>query len=172
MRDDELDGELARAEGVATSGLRDARAAIAQMRDNGVREAGIGPALRDLVRRFQERTGTPVDLRVDSTTSTWADERAETLFRIAEEALRNVERHAQARQVRISLGTQAVAAGDEPPAVRLEVADDGQGFDTAQAPVGHFGLLGMQEQAALVAARFVLQSHVGQGTRITVDLVA
>jgi signal transduction histidine kinase len=172
MRDDELDGELARAEGVATSGLRDARAAIAQMRDNGVRDAGIGPALHDLVRRFQERTGTAVDLRVDSTTSTWADERAETLFRIAEEALRNVERHAQARQVRISLGASPAAAAGESLAVRLEVADDGQGFDTAQAPVGHFGLLGMQEQAALVAARFVLQSQAGQGTRITVDLVA
>jgi signal transduction histidine kinase len=155
---------------VATSGLRDARAAIAQMRDNGVRDAGIGPALHDLVRRFQERTGVAVDLALDSGSSTWADDRAETLFRIAEEALRNVERHAQAAQVRLSLGPCAAADDPAAPRVRLEVSDDGQGFDMAQAPVGHFGLLGMQEQAALIAARFDLHSVPSQGTRLTVEL--
>lgn len=169
MGDGELDDELARAEAVATSGLRDARAAIAQMRDNGVRDAGMGPALRDLVRRFQERTGVAVDLDVDSATGTWADERAETLFRIAEEALRNIERHAQASQVRVSLATHEPAGGGE-PAIRLQVQDNGQGFDTTQAPVGHYGLLGMQEQAALIQARFTLQSQPAQGTRLTVEL--
>ena len=170
MDDSELDGELARAEDVATSGLRDARAAISQMRDNGVRDAGIGPALRDLVRRFQERTGVAVDLAIDSGTGTWADDRAETLFRIAEEALRNVERHAQAAQVQLSLGP--CAAEDDGPAhrVRLAVSDDGLGFDTAQAPVGHFGLLGMQEQAALIAARLSLNSKPAHGTQLTVEL--
>jgi signal transduction histidine kinase len=168
MNDAELDGELARAEGVATSGLRDARAAIAQMRDNGVRDAGIGPALRDLVRRFQERTGVAVGLHIDSSAGSWADERAETLFRIAEEALRNVERHAQARQVQVRLS--AHQAEGRPAQVRLAVSDDGQGFDRAQAPVGHFGLLGMQEQAALIGASFDLQSLPQGGTRLSVDL--
>lgn len=170
MDDSELDGELARAEYVATSGLRDARAAIAQMRDNGVRDAGIGAALRDLVRRFQERTGVAVDLAIDSGTGTWADDRAETLFRIAEEALRNVERHAQAAQVQLSLGPCARVDDGSTPRVRLAVSDDGLGFDMAQAPVGHFGLLGMQEQAALIAARFDLQSRPSQGTQLTVEL--
>lgn len=168
MPDAELDGELARAEGVATSGLREARAAISQMRDNGVRDAGIGPALRDLVRRFQERTGVTVDLQIDSATGTWADERAETLFRIAEEGLRNVERHAQARQLTVRLGTDA--AEGSAPQVRLEVKDDGLGFDMAQAPVGHFGLLGMQEQAALIGARLDLHSQPAKGTRLCVEL--
>lgn len=168
MQDVELDGELARAEGVATSGLREARAAISQMRDNGVRDAGIGPALRDLVRRFQERTGVTVDLQIDSATGTWADERAETLFRIAEEGLRNVERHAQARQLTVRLGTDA--AEGSAPQVRLEVKDDGLGFDMAQAPVGHFGLLGMQEQAALIGARLDLHSQPAKGTRLCVEL--
>ena len=169
MQDAELDGELARAEGVATSGLREARAAISQMRDNGVRDAGIGPALRDLVRRFQERTGVTVDLQIDGATGTWADERAETLFRIAEEGLRNVERHAQARLVQVKLGTDA--AESNAPKVRLEIQDDGLGFDLAQAPVGHFGLLGMQEQAALIGARLDLHSLPAHGTRLSVELM-
>jgi signal transduction histidine kinase len=54
--------------------------------------------------------------------------------------------------------------------VRLEVSDDGQGFDMAKAPVGHFGLLGMQEQATLIAARFDLRSQLTQGTRLAVEL--
>ncbi len=177
--EEELDGELARAEGVATSGLHDARAAIAQMRDNGVRDAGIGAALRDLVRRYQERSGVAVDLAIDNAAGNWADERAETLFRIAEEALRNVERHAQARQVRVSLratgtatatATATEGAAPAQPMVRLEVADDGQGFDKGQPPRGHFGLLGMQEQAALIDARLDLLSQPGKGTRLVVEL--
>lgn len=174
MADQELDAELARAEDVAGGGLREARAAISQMRGSGVREAGLGAALRDLVQRFQERTGTPVDLRIDAFTATWAEERAEALFRIAQEALRNVERHARARQVSVHLGECPSAESSGPPqrCVRLDIRDDGLGFDRTHAPHGHFGVLGMQEQALLIGARFELESQPGQGTRLAVELMA
>ena len=160
----ELDAELSRAEAVAASGLKEARAAIAQMRDNGVRDAGLGPAVQDLVRRFGERTGVPVVLDIEGDGASWADDRAETLFRIVEEALRNVERHAQARGVRVEIA----AAGAQ--GVRLAVSDDGLGFDPAQVPTGHFGLRGMREQAALIGASFEVRGEPGRGTRIVVDL--
>ena len=179
MDSDELDAELARAEAVATSGLSEARAAIAQMRDNGVREAGLGVALQDLVKRFGQRTGVAVALETDAAMAAWADDRSETLFRIVEEALRNVERHAQARAVRIQMDCAAVAAlrgaqpeGAAPRLAHIEVKDDGQGFDPSLPVPGHFGLRGMREQAALIDAALTIESRPGQGTRVVLDFLA
>ena len=179
MDSDELDAELGRAEAVATSGLSEARAAIAQMRDNGVREAGLGVALQDLVKRFGQRTGVAVALETDAEMAAWADDRSETLFRIIEEALRNVERHAQARAVRIQMDCAAVASlrgvqpeGAPPRLAHIEVKDDGLGFDPSLPVPGHFGLRGMREQAALIDAALTIESRPGQGTRVVLDFLA
>ncbi len=91
--------ELARAEEAAHHGLQEARAAIAQMRFNPVRDAGLAAALARFREAFVERTGIPVEYTSDAPAGAFADERAETLFRIAEEAMRNVERHAGATRV-------------------------------------------------------------------------
>lgn len=167
---DELDAELGRAETVATTGLADARAAIAQMRDNGVRDTGLGPALQDLARRFGQRTGVAVTLDSDDAIARATDERAETVFRIVEEALRNVERHADARQVRI--GLRSSSRHGQPASVAVEVVDDGIGFDPRLPRPGHFGLRGIQEQAALIGAELGIHSKPGEGTRIAIDYVA
>jgi signal transduction histidine kinase len=88
------------------------------------------------------------------------------VFRIAEEALRNVERHAQAQQVQLGLHCQ----GEAPQAqVQLRVADDGQGFDPAQPQPGHFGLRGMHEQAALIHAELQVRSAPGQGCELVLS---
>lgn len=162
-----LDAELGRAEEVAAAGLVDSRAAIAQMRGNGVRETGLGTALRDLVRRMGERTGLAVDLQTDEAMAKASDEQAETAFHIVEEALRNVERHAAARHVRVTLGS--VQAPGKLSHMQVEVADDGIGFDTAQRKAGHYGLRGMQEQAVLIGARLEVHSRPGQGTRLLLE---
>lgn len=166
----ELDAELQRAEEVATTGLADARAAITQMRDTGVRDSGLGLALQDLVRRFGERTGLVVQLGTDEIVSSSTDERAETLFRIIEEALRNVERHAGAQQVRISLRSESVPG--RPTRIHVDVADDGVGFDPSVARPGHFGLRGIHEQAALIGAALAVHSAPGQGARIALEFDA
>jgi signal transduction histidine kinase len=166
----ELDAELARAESVATTGLADSRAAIAQMRDNGVREGGLGAALHDLTRRFGERTGLAVTLQTDEVLAKSTDDRAETVFRIVEEALRNIERHADARAVRVDL--QRAPSPGPSGRVSVAVVDDGVGFDTAAARPGHYGLRGMQEQAALMGATLQVHSAPGQGTRIALELDA
>jgi signal transduction histidine kinase len=158
-----------------------------------VRDTGLGPALHDLARRFRQRTGTEVTLLIDPQAPDRADQRAETMFRIVEEALRNVERHAQAAGVQISLarspdasglpageatevgGIAVVEAGAATRAatqVRIEVVDDGVGFDPDDPHPGHFGLRGMQEQAALIAAQLRIVSRPGQGTRVQLDFVA
>ncbi|MEY2688665.1 MAG: hypothetical protein RL375_2863 [Pseudomonadota bacterium] len=168
----ELEDELGRAEGVAATGLADARAAIGQMRDNGVRDTGLTPALHDLARRFRQRSGVELALVSQGPAQDWADERAETVFRIVEEALRNVERHAQARKVVVTLhwsAPQPQAAQGDGGRLHVEVIDDGVGFDTVQPQGGHYGLRGMHEQAALIEARLVVASQPGQGTRVALD---
>lgn len=170
MGDAELDAELGRAEGVAATGLSDTRAALTQMRDSGVQDTGLGPALQVLAKRFAQRSGVVVDFGADDApghwaanwAGNWAGERAETAYRIVEEALRNVERHAQATRVTVRLHS----AGAANTGLRLEVADDGVGFDPALPVPGHYGLRGMREQAALIDAQLQIDSRPGAGTRI------
>jgi signal transduction histidine kinase len=90
------------------------------------------------------------------------------LYRVAQEALSNVIRHAQARRAKVDL-----QFSDQ--AVVLEVTDDGRGFEVPDspaefAPSGHFGLLGMQERAELIGAKLEIKSAPGAGTRIRVEL--
>ena len=160
-----LGEELMRAEETAHQGLKEARDAIAQMRFNPVRDSGLAAALDDFVERFVERTGIPVDYTSDAPAGAIADERAETLFRIAEEAMRNVEHHAGATRVTISL-----CAAPEGDGLILTIADDGVGFDADTPHPGHYGLAGLREQARLIGAVLTIHSAPQQGTTISVSL--
>ena len=175
----ELDAELGRAEDVAASGLTEARAAITQMRHGSVRDTGLRAALQELLARFGERTGTATALEADASVAGLADERAETVFRIVEEALHNVEHHAQAASVRITLAstalpadTRAAVGGGSTARVRVEIADDGIGFDPTPPRPGHYGLIGIREQAALIGARLDVHSGIGEGTRVVLEFDA
>ncbi len=165
MAPEELAAELGRAEEVAAAGLADARAAITQMRHGTVREKGLSAALRDLLARFGERTGLATEFSFAGAAADLADERAETIYRIAEEALRNVERHAQARSVKLALGEE----GAEGTRAVLSVRDDGLGFDPQLPRSGHYGLVGIREQAALIDATLAIDSRPGAGTELRLD---
>lgn len=170
MTAEQVDAELGRAEDATTGGLVEARSAILRMRDNGLRDTGLGPALQDLAKRFAERTGLSFSVEADPLPSSWADDRAETVFRIIEEALRNIERHAQAGAVSITLQqgrfSDGVAPNAEHAGTLISITDDGIGFDPTAPRPGHYGLLGMQEQALLIDARLSIHSATGSGTRI------
>ena len=85
------------------------------------------------------------------------------LYRIAQEALTNIARHAQARQVTIELVTT-------PERIRLSIEDDGQGFDPDDVPPGRYGLIGLNERAKLLGGSLRLESGSGTGTRIEVTI--
>lgn len=159
-----LAAELEHAEQVAAQGLKEARDAVSQMRLNAVRDLGLGPALNGAVKRFSERTGLTVDFSAAPQAASFADARAETMFRIAEEALRNIDRHAQASHVGVSLQD----AGDG--TIVLTIADDGVGFDPAAPHPGHYGVLGIREQAQLIDAELELHSAPGAGARLQLRL--
>ena len=116
-------------------------------------------------------------LQADPRCAGLADERAETVFRIVEEALRNIERHARAKRVQLQLdwvvSTEADASvGGQPERVRLVITDDGVGFDATAPNPGHYGLAGIREQAALLDAQLDLSSRPGEGTRMVLEFNA
>jgi YD repeat-containing protein len=165
-RPEALPDELLEAEKAAHQGLQEARAAIGQIRYNPVRDVGLGVALQDHLNLFADRTGLRCHFDCDPDLATFSEERAETLFRIAEEALRNVERHAHAREVTLRLKR----IGGEEPAVTMEICDDGIGFDPDAPHAGHYGLVGLREQAQLAGAQLQIASAPQQGTRVSVVL--
>jgi signal transduction histidine kinase len=159
-----LPDELARAEEVAHDGLNEARTAIAQMRLNAVRDTGLGPALAKAFGRFIDRTGLIGEFVSDNEAARFGDERAEILFRMAEEALRNIERHAMASRVTVTLSMKNDSH------LSLQIDDDGIGFDTGLSRPGHFGLVGLREQAQLIDAELRIRSAPNEGATLLVTL--
>jgi signal transduction histidine kinase len=158
-----LPDELARAEEVAHEGLNEARSAINQMRGNSVRDTGLGPAIARAVERFKDRSGLAVQMAIDADAARFGDERAEVIFRMTEEALRNIERHAGASRLRLSLTSQGAA-------ILLCIEDDGVGFDPGLSRPGHFGLVGLKEQAQMIGADLSIESAPDGGTRVRLSL--
>jgi signal transduction histidine kinase len=158
-----LKEELERAEEAAQAGLNEARAAIAQMRYNPVRDAGLDSAVSALAKRFEQRTGVDVAYSSDVHAANLADSRAETVFRMIEELLHNIERHAHARHVRIALRCDA-------DGLLVSVCDDGIGFDPAAPSVGHYGLRGLREQASLIGAALQIDTAPQRGVSASIDL--
>jgi PAS domain S-box-containing protein len=140
--------------------LAEMRALIFELRPGNVEQDGLVRALRTHSAGLQGRIGLPivVDSEVDERLPL---EIEETLYRISQEALHNVVKHAAARQVRLEL--RRVRDG-----VQLRVEDDGKGFDPAMVPDGHLGLAGMRARAAKIDATLDCRSQPGRGTTIEV----
>jgi signal transduction histidine kinase len=161
----ELDQDEARAglgqiRDLTRSALAEMRALLFELRPAALGERGLTHALREYVAAFERRTGIPVALDVAGD-PVLPEAVEQAYFRIAQEALANVARHAQARSVRLSL------RGSAP--LRLLIADDGQGFQIEHVGEGRFGLLSMRERAAQIGARLRLRSAAGQGTEVTLE---
>ena len=157
-----VDAELAQAEAAAREGLERGREALGQVRFQRAGIEGLPAALARVAARFEERTGSAVDLQIAEGLETISGERAEILYRIVEEALRNVERHAQASAVILS-------ARDNDRDLEIVIADNGRGFDTTQSYPGHYGLKGMEEQARMIGGRLTIRSRPGQGAATIVS---
>jgi signal transduction histidine kinase len=156
--------ELVRAQKLAHDGLQEARSAITQMRVTAVRETGLGPALANEFERFINRTGLTGDFSADVAAARFGDERAETILRMAQEALRNVERHARATRVVVRLQSRDNAR------LELCIEDNGVGFDPKAQRPGHYGIVGLREQAELIGAELFIDSRPNQGTNLRVSL--
>ncbi|MGH9040230.1 MAG: GAF domain-containing sensor histidine kinase [Acidimicrobiia bacterium] len=152
--------ELAEAKALANAALEETRRAITGLRPSVLDDLGLAAGLGHLA------SGLPgVEAEVKVTPTTLAPHVETALFRIVQEALQNVVKHAQATWVRVSMV-------DDPEAgvVRLEVADDGVGFDPTDRRPDAYGLAGMAERAALTGAKLEVSSRAGDGTTVSVTV--
>ncbi len=128
---------------------------------------GLIPALHAYLKGFMEQTGIRVGLIAFDGIETLGSSRKTMLYRIAQEALTNVARHAQASQVKLLIRK-------ENSGITMEIADDGAGFDPEEHPSQgrrkRLGLLGMRERAEMYGGTLNVKSAVGKGTSVTVRL--
>lgn len=146
----------------ARAGLDETRQAIMDLRSSPVEELGLASALEQLASRFSQRNGLQVNWSTSGERVPLLPAQANALYRIAEEALDNVEHHAGASQVSMHL---SYADG-----VTLSIQDNGQGFDPAAVDPRRYGLVGIYERAALVEGQVRLDSASSQGTALTVQI--
>lgn len=156
--------QLDKAQQTAQEALAEMRALIHQLRPASMRDRGLVGALSSYLDAYRQRTGLEVIFQHEGE-ATLTDAQEQALFRITQEALNNVFKHAEARQVQVRLVS-------EPGAVTLAVRDDGKGLP-ATPPAGKpatWGITGMRERAELLGGTFAIESSNGGGTLIQVRL--
>ncbi|HZP47046.1 MAG TPA: PAS domain-containing protein [Vicinamibacterales bacterium] len=158
--DRELQGAVAELEAIAQRLDADVDALVWQLRPTALDDLGLRVALENYVSNWSERTGIHGSLHASGAwESRLRGELETTVYRIAQEALNNVAKHASARRVDLLLERHR-------DGVVLIVEDDGVGFDPATVREGAFGLVGIRERAALVHGTIEIESTPGQGTTI------
>ena len=144
------------------SALDDVRRLTTELRPPALDDYGLQPALERLTELVASRSGLDVQLNVRSTAAL-PPEFETALYRIIQEALTNIVKHAAASSV-------SVLVLDVEDGVRTVIEDDGAGFDASDVREGALGLLGMRERVSLLGGRFEVESARGTGTTLIVDL--
>jgi signal transduction histidine kinase len=155
--------QLGKARELADLTLQEARAAISGLRPPVLDDLGLSGGLASLARSIPQ-----VDLDVDLADTRVPDHIELALYRIAQECLQNVVKHARATTARLTFAVEDGIA-------RLEIVDDGIGFDTFEHPLGSdemsgYGLLSMAERAEIVGGRLNIRSRPGAGTAVTATI--
>jgi signal transduction histidine kinase len=148
---------------LVVSTLRDVRRLAVELRPAALDDFGLVPAIERLCDLIGERSDVSVDVRSELGDERLTAEAETVLYRIAQEALTNVLKHADARTVRVSL----IRSGS---GVTLAVQDDGTGFDPEAVRDGGVGLLGMRERIALLGGRLTIESSDGAGTMLAAEV--
>jgi len=155
--------EIGKAKDLTSAAIDEARRAIAGLRPSVLDDLGLGPSLESLA-----RTVGGLEMEVEIAPCRLPGHVEVALYRIAQEALQNVMKHAEAQRVTLRL----TAADGR---VHLVVEDNGRGFRPGHAGRNRngeqsYGLVGMRERAELVGARLEVTSTPGSGTRVLVEL--
>ncbi len=154
---------LQQAIALTRSGLEEARRSVLDLRAAPLEGRSLAQALAALAAALSEKGEICVHCEIAGEVGPLPARVEAGLYRVAQEALTNVEKHARARQAMLSLSAT-------PQAVTLIVADDGQGFAPGQPPAGRFGLVGIQERAHLLGGELHVESSPGAGTRLVVHI--
>jgi signal transduction histidine kinase len=144
------------------STLQDVRRLAVDLRPSALDDFGLVPALDRLIDNFREQTGIGLDFLADMD-DRLPPELETAIYRIVQESLTNVVKHARATNVSIVLRRQENA-------VSVVIEDDGVGFEPTRTRDGGLGLVGMRERIALLGGRFEIESRQGSGTTFVAEV--
>ena len=150
--------ELAKAGDLINQTISEVRQISHNLRPTLLDDLGLDTALQALIDQFMERTEIQVVYRFD-VSSKLPDEIEITLYRLTQEALTNIEKHAEANNI-------SLYVGQSDREVMLECVDDGRGFSKKSAPPSGIGLINMRERIELIGGDFILESQRGKGTTV------
>ena len=143
-----------------------ARRITKQLRPEVLETLGIAGALAEMVDLYDSlHPGCAFTLHMDEALPQLDDQASITVYRLVQEALSNIVKHAHATSASVW-----VASEQEPPGVRIVVSDDGVGFDPGATPRGRLGLIGMRERVQSIGGSMEVRSSPGQGARLTFRL--
>jgi signal transduction histidine kinase len=160
---DSLGAAAGNLRGLVVATLQDVRRLAVELRPKALDDFGLVPALERLVQTFAEGTGIDVQLESQLGSERLPEEIETTLYRLIQEALTNVVKHAHARTVSILLVRRAER-------VTAIIEDDGRGFDPNSAREDGLGLMGMRERVGLVGGKVTVEASEGAGTTIAVEV--
>jgi two-component system sensor histidine kinase UhpB len=158
-------GELAETQGSVRQALDEVRRIGQELRPALLEHLGLVSALTELSTAFARRSGVTVDRRFAPELPALSAEAELTIYRVAQESLTNVARHAQAGRVELALerGRESVV---------LRVADDGRGFDETDSANGYGGLRGMRERAVLSGGALAVRPRRDGGVEVRLEMPA
>jgi len=159
----ELTESTARLRELVVTTLQDVRRLAVELRPSALDDFGLVPALERLVDTFREQTGIDVDLEPQLGDERLPSDVETTLYRITQEALTNVVKHANAERVSIVLTRRDGT-------ISAVIEDDGRGFEEGSGSGNGLGLLGMRERVALVDGRLSIESSPGSGTTLSIEV--
>lgn len=153
---------------MAEQTVADLRRLTRDLRPIYLEDLGLVPALEMLARDMSKALSLPITFETRGAGRRLPPNTELALYRIAQEGISNVARHAQATQAVVSLTYDS-------DSICLSIRDNGKGFNVPDspaemAPAGHYGLLGIQERAEAIGARLQIQSAAGAGTNLMVSL--
>jgi signal transduction histidine kinase len=160
---DDVPAALASLRELVVGTLQDVRRLAVELRPKALDDFGLVPAVERLVETFKSSTGIVVQFEARLGEERLPSEVETTLYRVVQEALTNVAKHAGARTVSVVLGRRGSSA-------TAVVEDDGEGFGRADEDAGGIGLAGMRERLALLDGRLVVESDPASGTTLVAEV--
>ena len=154
--------ELADLREVVRGVVQELRETIYQLRTAVTEDGDIAGLVAEYLERFAERTGVTTTLSSE-VTARLAPRTEQEIWRIIQEALNNVSKHADASSVQVVLRI----GGD---GARVEISDDGRGFDPGNVDGEHYGIIGMRERAEAIGAQLSVSSRGGAGTTVRIEV--
>jgi signal transduction histidine kinase len=154
---------LAELRALVVGALQDVRRLAVELRPAVLDDFGLGSALERLTDSFAEQRDIRVDFHSAIGETRLPNEVETTLYRVVQESLTNIVKHANARNVSVSVARREFT-------VAAVIEDDGAGFDQRAVREGGVGLLGMRERLALVDGRLEIESRPGAGTTIVAEV--